>query len=111
MFYTVAPELEDLLQWPKIDAPIAALTSSALIPSDVMEGLKVKDKKMESSFLKAHLASAWIIKATTAASFFNRTSLMWLRQVLARIPPEDARLCQDINKLAAGVEFSADATL
>lgn len=68
-FYTIPPELEDLLQWLKIYAPVAALTSLALVPSDVVEVLKVEDKKVETS-------SAWAIRAITADSFFNRASLM-----------------------------------
>lgn len=106
----MAPELEELLQWTKVDASIAGLTSLTLIPSNSMECLKVQDKKAETSFHKTHLASAWAIKASTAASFFNRASLLWLHQLLARVPPENTRLHQDINKLTAA-EFSADATL
>lgn len=71
----------------------------------------MEEKKVKTSFRKTHRASAWAIKVTTAASFINRASLMLIRQILARIPPEDSWLHQDINKLAAATEFSADATL
>ncbi|XP_013907846.1 PREDICTED: ribosomal RNA processing protein 36 homolog isoform X1 [Thamnophis sirtalis] len=110
--YNVAPELEKLLQWPKIDDPVAALTSPSIVPaSDYMESLNLEDKKAEASFRKTHLACAWAIRAATAASFFNRASLIWLRQILDRIPPEDSRLRWDINKLVTATEYSADATL
>lgn len=36
-------------------------------------------------------------------------SLLWLRQ--ERLPSEDTRLYQDVNKLVAAAEYSADASL
>lgn len=96
--YSIGAELENLLQLSKIDPPVAALMSSALILSDLMEGLKAEDKKVETSFHKVHQASAWAIRASMLASFFNRATLMWLHQLLDKISQEDARLRQDLNK-------------
>ncbi|XP_013916403.1 PREDICTED: uncharacterized protein LOC106544605 isoform X1 [Thamnophis sirtalis] len=81
---------ENLLQWPKVDAHV---------PGDEAEGLKVEDKKEESSFCKAHLASTWAIRATTAISYFNCPFLMWLCQILDRLPPGDTRCCQPLSSL------------
>ncbi|XP_013923459.1 PREDICTED: dnaJ homolog subfamily C member 13 [Thamnophis sirtalis] len=109
--YTSTPELEALLQFPTVDAPIAALASPALIPSEISEGLKAEDRKAETVIRKTHQAAAWALRSATAASFFNRTSLVWLKQLQSRLAPEEARLHQDITKLMAALEFAADATL
>lgn len=109
--YTGEQESEDLLRVPSVDAPLAKLSSAALIPSDMVEGLKAKDRKAELSSHKTHQAAAWAIRSATAASFFTRTSLIWLHQLQARVAPEDTRLHQDICKLITTAEFSADVTL
>lgn len=109
--YNMAPELANLLQLPSVDGPVAALTSATPVAMDAMETLKPEDKRVEHALRMAHLASTWVVRAASAASFFNRTSLIWLRQQRARVPPDDLRLHQDISKLVAAVEYSADATL
>lgn len=58
-----------------------------------------------------HQVAAWAIKGSTVASFFNITSLLWLKQLQDRVPMGDTRTHQDLNKLQAALEFSADATL
>lgn len=108
--YAAASELEEVLAMPSVDPPVATLSSSSLMTSD-MDGLKAEDRKMELGFRKAHQAAAWAIKAATATSFFNRASLIWLRQLQERLPPADTRLHQDINKLVAATEYLADASL
>lgn len=65
----------------------------------------------EVSFRKTHQVAAWPIKAATSGSFFNRTSLIWLRQLQERLPPDDTRLYHNINKLVAATEYSADTSL
>lgn len=109
--YTVEQEVEDMLKLPAIDAPFTNLASSNILPSDSAEGLKTEDRKAEMSVCKTHQAAAWAIRSAIAASFFNRTSLLWLRQMQACAPPGDVRLHQNINKLIAAAEYSADATL
>lgn len=109
--YTVDQVLEDLLKLPVVNVPLAHLTSPSILPSDATEGLKTEDKRAEFSIRKTHQAATWAIKSATAASFFARMSLIWLRQMQSRISPDDARLHQDVNKLIAAAEFSVDATL
>lgn len=60
---------------------------------------------------KTHQSAAWAIWAAIAVSFFNRASLIWLCQLRDRLPSEDARIHQDVTKLIAAAEFSADASL
>lgn len=55
--YTGEQELEDLLRVPSVDAPLANLASAALIPSDMAEGLKAKDRKGELSLHKTQQAA------------------------------------------------------
>lgn len=109
--YNVASDLAEILQVPMVDKPVATLTSVALLPMDAIDCLRPDDKKAELSLCKAHQAAAWAVKAVTSTSFFNRASLLWLRQMQEQISPEDVRVHQDINKLVAAAEFSADATL
>lgn len=47
----------------------------------------------------------------TSASFFNRASLFWLKQLQDRLPPSNTRTHQDLNKIVMALEYSADATL
>lgn len=84
--YSVDQVLEDLLKLPAIDVPLALLTSPRILPSDAVEGLKMEDKRAEFSTRKTHQATAWAIKSATAASFFARTSIIWLRQLQSRFP-------------------------
>lgn len=109
--YCSAPELEDILALPSVDAPVAALSSSSVITSDVVDGLKAEDRKTELTFRKTHQAAAWAVKAATSTSFFTRASLLWLRQLQERLPADDIRLHHDVNKLVAAAEYSADASL
>lgn len=41
--YCSAPELKDILALPSVDAPVAALTSSSVITTDIVDGLKAED--------------------------------------------------------------------
>lgn len=109
--YCAASELEDILALPSVDAPVASLASTSLVSTDVLDGLKSDERKTELGYRKAHQAAAWTIKAATATSFFNRASLIWLRQLQERLPTSDTRIHQDINKIVAATEYSADASL
>lgn len=100
-----------LLQLPVVDAPVPSLISSSIIFNDIKDSLKMEDKRAKMSFRKAHQVVAWAIRAATSASFFNRASLIWLRQLQERISPKEARVHQDINKLVVTTEYSADASL
>ncbi|XP_034290509.1 uncharacterized protein LOC117675694 [Pantherophis guttatus] len=110
-FYNMASDFANILQVPSVDAPIVALSSASPLTGPSEEFLRPEDKKLERSLVKDHQASAWSIQASSAASFFNRASILWLRQLQERLPPSDMRSHQDINKILAAVEFSADATL
>lgn len=80
--------------------------SSALVVGDIVDNLKA-----ELTLQKNFQSAAWAIKAASAASFFNRTSLLWLQQIQERISPQDARLQQNFNKLLAATQFLADTTV
>lgn len=115
-FYCSAPDLDELLQLPSVDVPsvdmpVASLTSSVVISDDILEGLRMEDRKAEMSLRKTHQTTAWAIRAASSTSFFNRVSLIWLRQLQERLPPDEACLHQDINKLVAITEYSMDASL
>lgn len=58
-----------------------------------------------------HQAVVWVVRASMTTSFFNWTSLLWLRQLQERIPMTNIRAQQDVNKLVAAIQFLADATL
>lgn len=109
--YCAAPELEDMLTLPVVDAPVANLSSTSVLSTDSLDGLKADDRRAELAFRKAHQATSWAIRTATATSFFNRASLIWLRQLQEQLPPEEMRLHQDINKIVAATEYSADASL
>ncbi|XP_070591367.1 CUE domain-containing protein 1 isoform X1 [Erythrolamprus reginae] len=110
-FYTFDEEVEKLLEFPPIDQPVVTLVSSALVPSETGESLKPEDRKAETLLRKTHQMAGWGFRAAAAASFFNRASIMWLQEMQSRIGPEEGRLRQDLSKLLAAAEFSADATL
>lgn len=56
--YCSAPELDALLQVPSVDEPVASLTSSSVLVSEVGEGLKLEDKQAELAFRKTHQAAS-----------------------------------------------------
>lgn len=104
--YNLAPAITQLLQVPPVDNPVAALTSPLpYLSGDSSKGLQPEDKKFELSFKKDNQASAWAIQAATSASFFNRSSLLWLQQLQAQLPLNEAHLHQDLNKIIAQPSF------
>ncbi|XP_070587196.1 lamina-associated polypeptide 2, isoforms alpha/zeta-like [Erythrolamprus reginae] len=110
-FYTFDDEMENLLQFPPVDKPVATLVSNAVVPSETADSLKPDERRAETLLKKAHQMAAWALRAASTATIFNRASIMWLQEVQSRMGPEDSRLKQDLNKLLAAAEFSADATL
>ncbi|XP_070605566.1 titin-like [Erythrolamprus reginae] len=109
--YNVALNLTEVLQVPKIDRPVVALASPTFVSNDTDDALGGEDRKAEVTLRKSHQVASWAVKSSLSASFFNRTSLLWLKEMQARIPATDLRTHQDIKKLVAAAEFSADATL
>lgn len=102
----MSSDLTSLLQVPSVDAPVVALLSSTSILGNPEEGLWP-----EQVLQRAHLGAAWAIKLGTTASFFNRAMLLWLCQLQDKLSPENLRLRQNLNKIVAAMQFSADATL
>lgn len=82
LLYSAGLDLEELLQLTIVDAPVAMVTLSAILPTDIAEGLKAEDKKAELGLHKRHQVAAWVIRSATVASFFNRASLIWLDVLL-----------------------------
>ncbi|XP_034282740.1 RNA-binding protein 33-like [Pantherophis guttatus] len=109
--YNSAQALADLLQPPTVDPPIIALTNPVHPTGPPEDSLCPEDKRAEKTLLKGHLAAAWSIRVSSSASFFNRAALLWLKQLQDRLPRSDLRAHQDLNKIAAALEYSADATL
>ncbi|XP_013928261.1 PREDICTED: serine/threonine-protein kinase 31, partial [Thamnophis sirtalis] len=107
--YAIEPSLGDLLKLPVIDVPV--LTSTSVLPPELLEGLKVEDKRAETACHKTHQTVAWAIRASTLASFFSRASIAWLHQLLTLLPPGDAMLHQDVNKIMAAAKYTTDASL
>lgn len=95
---------------PEVDEPVMALASPSAALAEVEEVLKLDDRKLQM-LRKAHQTAAWGIKVATAASFFTRASLLWLKQIQDKIPASDIRAHQEFNKIVAAAEFTADATL
>ncbi|XP_013925897.1 PREDICTED: uncharacterized protein LOC106552206 [Thamnophis sirtalis] len=111
-FYNVEQAFAQAIQLPPIDTPVATLVSSSpVVSGDAADKLKSEDKWAELTLWKNFNATAWAIKSTSAASYFNRTMVMWLRQLQDRIPIQDDRIHQDLTKIIAASQFSADATL
>lgn len=94
-----------------MDGPIVSLVTTSVMMDAPEEALRPEDRRAEQSLKKAHQSAAWAAKASISASFFNQASLLWLRQLQDKIPMVDVRVHQDLNKLSAALEFSADATL
>lgn len=103
--------MANLFQIPMVDARVAALLPHTAIPGEPDEGLCPEECCSDQILQRARLGVAWVIKSATTAFFFNRVTLFWLSQLQNKLPPEDSRLQQDLNKINAAVQFSADATL
>lgn len=109
--YNLAQDTSTLLQVPTVDPPVAAPSAPSNLTSPPEDSLHPEDKHLEHSLVKAHQATAWSVKSAMAASFFNRASILWLRQLQDRLPISDTCSQHDINKVLAVLEYSADATL
>lgn len=106
-FYNVTPELAKVLQTPSVDAHVAALQPSSTIPDEPKENFKTEDRRADQTLHRTHQATAWAVKVSTTASFFNMASLLWLHQMTRT----DVRMHRDISKLVAAVQFLAHAML
>lgn len=91
--------------------PITVLLSNSSVPGDPTEGLHPEECHSEQVLQWAHQGAAWTILSATTASFLNRSTIIWLRQLQDKLSPEDSHFKQDINKIIAAVQFLADATL
>lgn len=109
--FNVASELASLLQVPSVDSPIAALLPNAAIPGDPDEGLRPDELHSDQVLQRAYQGAAWAIRSASTASFFNRATLLWLCQLQDNLTTEDIRVKQDLNKIIAAIQFSADSTL
>lgn len=109
--YNLAPDLSAILQVPSVDPPVVALSAPSILTGPPEENLCPEDKHSKHSLIKAHQAAAWSVKASMAASFFNRASILWLRQLQEHLPISDTKAQQDVNKIMAALEYSVDATL
>ncbi|XP_015679209.1 uncharacterized protein LOC107294491 [Protobothrops mucrosquamatus] len=110
--FNVAPALSEVLEVPTVDEPLATtFVPNFIVTGDIAEVLTPEDKKAEHNFRKSHQASAWAVKAAISTSFFARISVLWLRQLQAKISPEEVRMHQDLNKLVAASEYMADSSL
>lgn len=74
--YNISPDLARALEVPIVDAPVAALSASSVMTGSPEEALRPEDKRMEQTLVKGHQAATWVVKASTAASSFNRASLL-----------------------------------
>lgn len=109
--YNFASDQADLLQLPSVDPPIVALAGPSNLMGPTEDSLKPEDKRLDLTLAKAHQAMAWSVRSALADSFFNWASILWLRQLQDRLPLSDPRSQQDVNKILAALEFSANATL
>ncbi|XP_058049789.1 uncharacterized protein LOC131203498 [Ahaetulla prasina] len=110
-FFNTASDLMELLRVPEVDDPVLALASSSATLVEPEEVLKPEDRKLEQALTKTHQAAAWGIRAATAASFYGRAVLLWLKQMQEKVPVTDLRTHQDFNKIVAVVEYTVDATM
>lgn len=110
-YFNVGPELVKVLHITSVDAPVATLLSSSNIPGEPEDRLRPNDRRADHSLQRSHQRDAWAIHSPTSASFFKRTTLIWLRHLQENVPASDIQLHQDLNKIVAAVQFSADTTL
>lgn len=75
------------------------------------DALKAEERREETALRRVHLADSWVVWASTSASFFTRASVRWLRHLQSHLAPEDVRAHQDLLKILAAAEYTADATL
>lgn len=64
------PDLSKALQVTVVDAPVAALAAPSVVADSPEDALQPEDKQVEQLLRRAHQAAAWVVKASTAASFF-----------------------------------------
>lgn len=89
--FNVASDLASLFQVLTVDAPVVALLPNANFPGDPDEGLCPEERRSDQVFQRVHQGVAWAIQSATTASFFNRTTLLWLHQLQDKLSPEDVR--------------------
>lgn len=109
--FNMAPDVASLLQTPTVGAPVVALLPNADIPGDPDEGLGPDEWRSDQVLQWAFQGAVWAIRSASTASFFNKMTLLWLRQLQENLVTEDIRVRQDLNKIITAVQFSADATL
>ncbi|KAG8127286.1 hypothetical protein E2320_014216 [Naja naja] len=99
------------------DDPVLALAYSSANLNDEDDVLKGEDKKADLMWRKTHQAAAWAVETATAASFFSRTAVLWLRQLQQQVllPSPFCRLeairCEDIELEDSSIMSIADCNI
>ncbi|KAJ6658850.1 hypothetical protein lerEdw1_019773 [Lerista edwardsae] len=108
--YELTPDEMKRLKLPVVDAPVAALGSACVLPTD-FDGMPkdVVDRRIEVAIHKTFDAAAGSLRASAVGSLFARASYLWTRDLLKNFEiPEEAR--REINKISTAAAFVADAT-
>ncbi|KAJ6662685.1 hypothetical protein lerEdw1_011325 [Lerista edwardsae] len=78
------PHLMQRFRTPVVDAPVAAIGSSSVLPVD-SDGLPRDpvDRRIEQAVRRAFDAAAGSLRASVAGSMFSRAVFLWIRELLA----------------------------
>lgn len=110
--YSLSPYVNEFLQVPVIDAPVAALQTGGLLAEEGHGSLKDPvDKKADFALRKAHESAILAIKSSASASIFSRAAIVWMRKLIQLIPETDHRALEGANRVLKAVSYTADATL
>ncbi|XP_061471597.1 uncharacterized protein LOC133379752 [Rhineura floridana] len=109
--YVFADRIMARLRFPTVDPPIAALASSAVIPTEGEGGPKDQcDKRVEGALCRSFEADAVGFRAAATSSVFSRAVFMWAEEFGAW--DDVPKFVKDgLNKMAYVSALSADASM
>lgn len=97
------------LKTPSVDAPVAAVSSATVLPSEGESGPKDGvDRRVESTLKKNFEATSQAFRASVASSIFSRATFVWSEELAKSEPTLSKRSKCTLKKMALASAAAAD---
>lgn len=110
--YSMQEDAMTMLSVPTVDQPVAALASSAIIPSEREGGPKDPcDRRVEAALKRGFETSSLALRATTANSVIARAMMAWIEELENSREKMSRTMRNSLRKISMAAAFTADSSL
>lgn len=97
------------LKTPSVDAPVAAVSSATILPSEGESGPKdVVDKRVESTLKRSFETASQAFRVSVASSMFSLATYSWTEELVKSEPSLSKRAKCTLKKMALASAAAAD---